>query len=205
MYLTKKRFRTMKSVLAEVVGEFRKRGIDSVLIGSFSIPVLYNVLWDGDDIDLFITNKSPMFDLELFEEIALEKGWTVGTNPYGLPYFEVDVKEEVVRVELFENVFDIYIPEKLIENTARVNIDGNELKVIKAEQLIVLKARAASEEDIEFLKRMKNELIDKGKLKINFSEIEKALEAFPEDERNSIRRRIAKIGFYKGFELQEEL
>ncbi len=186
----------VKKVLAKVATELYKNNIDFVVIGSFVIPLLYNIPWSTYDIDLFITNRSTVVEYELFEKIAIENGWDIGTTPYGTPYYEIYYDGEVIRIDLLENIYDIYVPKKMIERAKEVNVEGVKIKVIRLEDQLVLKARAASEEDVSFLKTILEKLVKRNLVKVTIGSIEEAIQAFPETEQNSIRRRLALIGFY---------
>lgn len=186
----------MKSVLVDVARAFYSNEVDFVVIGSFVIPLLYNVPWSTYDIDLFITNKSTVVEYELFEKIAIENGWDIGTTPYGTPYYEILRNGDTIRIDLLENIYDIYVPKTIIDRAHSIKVNNVEVKVIRLEDQIVLKARAASEVDVEFLKQVLSKLVKKKRVKITIENIEQAILAFPETEQNSIRRRLALIGFY---------
>ncbi|MFP3216304.1 MAG: nucleotidyltransferase, partial [Vulcanisaeta sp.] len=136
----------VRKVLVKVGSEFSKRGIEFILIGSAILPLLYGINWNIHDIDLFIINKSTVMEPELFEEIARENDWDVGMDMNGMMYYEILIDADVVRVDLMENLLDIYIPEGMISNAVRVKIDGLEIRSVRLEDLLVLKAREASEE-----------------------------------------------------------
>ena len=87
---------------------------------------------------------------------------------------------------------DIFIPSSF-------SVDGNDIdiKAIRLEDLLLLKAREASEESDEVISRIAELLADpEVKLSIDKNYLRNALNYFPEDERNSIIRRLEKCGIY---------
>ncbi len=186
----------IRRVLIKVGSELMKRGVEFILIGSAIIPLIYRVNWNVHDIDLFIINKSTVEDPELFEEIARENDWDVGTDMSGMMYYEVLVDAEVFRVDLMENLLDIYIPAEMISNAIRIKLDGLEVRSIRLEDLLVLKAREASEEGDEFLSKIAELLADpESGLSIDRDYLKRAINYYP-DEAESIARRLEKSGIY---------
>ncbi|NPA71080.1 MAG: nucleotidyltransferase [Crenarchaeota archaeon] len=186
-----------KKALLKVGKVLKEKGVDYVLVGSLILPLIYEVPWEVHDVDLFITNKCVFAESEFFEEIARENDWDIGTTMHGLIYYEILVNGDVVRVDLMENILDIYIPEEMLKNAPSRKIDDLEIKHIRLEDLIILKAREATQEGEEFLNKLAELLAEeKYDLKINKNYFKKALEYFPEDERQSIYRRILKCGIY---------
>ncbi|MFB6471091.1 MAG: nucleotidyltransferase [Vulcanisaeta sp. AZ3] len=186
----------IKKALIKVGSEFNKHGIDFVLIGSAILPLLYNINWNIHDIDLFIINKSTVIEQELFEGIAKENDWDAGMDMNGMMYYEILVNAQIIRIDLMENLLDIYIPEQMLRNTAKIKVDGLEIKSIRLEDLLVLKAREASEEGDEFLSRIAEILADpKGGLSIDKDYLRNAINYYPEDA-ESIGRRLERSGIY---------
>ncbi len=186
-----------KKALIRVGKVLHDNGVEFVLIGSLILPLVYNVPWEVHDVDLFITNKCVFAESEFFEEIARQNDWDIGTTMHGLIYYEVLVNGDVVRVDLMENILDIYIPEEMLKNTPTKRIEDLDIRHIRLEDLIVLKAREATQEGEEFLNKIAEYLAEeKYDLKLNKTYLKKALEYFPEDERQSIYRRILKCGIY---------
>ncbi len=186
-----------KKALLKVGKVLKEKGVEYVLVGSLILPLIYNVPWDVHDVDLFITNKCVFAESEFFEEIARENDWDIGTTMHGLIYYEILVNGDIVRVDLMENILDIYIPEEMLKNAPSRKIDDLEIRHIRLEDLIILKAREATQEGEEFLNKLAEYLAEeKYDLKINKNYFKKALEYFPEDERQSIYRRILKCGIY---------
>ncbi|BDR93296.1 nucleotidyltransferase [Vulcanisaeta souniana JCM 11219] len=186
----------IKKALVKVGTELSKRGIDFMLIGSAVLPLLYGVNWNVHDIDIFIINKSTVTEPELFEEIAKDNDWDVGMDMNGMMYYEVLVDAQVVRVDLMENLLDIYIPEAMISKSLRIKVNGLEIRSIRLEDLLVLKAREASEEGDEFLSRIAEMLADpESKLNIDRKYLREAINYYP-DDKDAIERRLEKSGIY---------
>ena len=186
----------IRKALMKVGSELSKRGIDFILIGSAVLPLLYGIDWDVHDIDVFLTNKSTITEPDLFEEIARENDWDVGMDMNGMMYYEILINAQVIRVDLMENILDIYIPEEMINNAVKVKVDGIEIRSIRLEDLLVLKAREASEEGDEFLSRIAEILADpESKLSIDKEYLKRAINYYT-DDRDSIERRLEKSGIY---------
>jgi len=187
----------LRRVVTAVVSALLRKGVDCVLIGSSILPLIYGLKWEVHDIDLFIINKSTIMEPEIFEEIARENDWDVGMDMHGMMYYEVLVDGDVVRVDLMENILDIYIPEPIIANSIIKKLDGTELRAIRLEDLVVLKAREASEEGDEFLSKIAELAADpEGRVKLDKDYLRRVIEYFPEDERDSITRRLERSGIY---------
>ena len=186
----------IRKALVKVGSELSKRGIEFILIGSAVLPLLYGIDWNVHDIDIFITNKSTITEPDLFEEIARENDWDVGMDMNGMMYYEILINAQVIRVDLMENILDIYIPEEMIKNAVKVRVDGIEIRSIRLEDLLVLKAREASEEGDEFLSRIAEILADpESKLSIDRDYLRRAINYYA-DDRDSIERRLEKSGIY---------
>nr|WP_252900543.1 nucleotidyltransferase [Vulcanisaeta sp. JCM 14467] len=129
----------IRKALVKVGSELSKRGVEFILIGSAVLPLLYGIDWNVHDIDIFITNKSTITEPDLFEEIARENDWDVGMDMNGMMYYEILINAQVIRVDLMENILDIYIPEEMIKNAVKVRVNGIEIRSIRLEDLLVLK------------------------------------------------------------------
>ncbi|WP_054853183.1 nucleotidyltransferase [Vulcanisaeta distributa] len=186
----------IRKALVKVGSELGRRGVDFVLIGSAVLPLLYGIDWNVHDIDVFITNKSTITEPEIFEEIARENDWDVGMDMNGMMYYEILVNAQIIRVDLMENILDIYIPEEMIRNAVKVKVNGLEIRSIRLEDLLVLKAREASEEGDEFLSRIAEILADpESKVSIDREYLKRAINYYA-DDKDSIERRLEKSGIY---------
>lgn len=183
-----------KTALKLVSTELSKRDIEHVLVGSAVLPLAYGIEYDPRDIDLFILNKSTVLDNELFEEIARENDWDLGTSDHGTIYYELIVGGESVRVDLLENILDIYIPPEFFSETRKVAINGVEVASIGLEELLVLKAKIATKEAEEFINEVARMVLDKG-IGLNYGRIKALAELFPEDA-EGILKRLRRNGIY---------
>lgn len=183
------------SALLMVSKAFRENNIDFVLIGSLILPLAYRIEWGVHDVDLFIMGRSAMVDEDLFREIARVHEWDVGLTAFGGLYYEVVVDGEVVRVDLMENLLDVYVPQGLIDDSMEIDVDGERIRAIRLEGLIVLKAREATDEAEEFLERLSSIIAEEG-IDVDEGRMIRYIEMFPEDERDSIRHRIEISGIY---------
>jgi len=191
------RIEPYRKALVKVGKVLREKGVDFVLIGSLIIPLFYKIPWDVHDVDLFILNKSVFAESEFFEEIARENDWDVGTTMHGQLYYEILVDGEIVRVDLMENMLDVYIPEQMLKNAPIHKVDDLEVKHLRLEDLIVLKAREATQEGDEFLSKLAEILAeDRYDIRLDKDYIREAIKLFPEDEQQSIYKRILRSGIY---------
>ncbi|MBP1449485.1 MAG: nucleotidyltransferase [Thermoproteus sp.] len=184
-----------KAALVEVGRALNAHGVEYVLVGSAVLAIIYNIDYDPGDIDLFIYNKSTIIDYELFEKIARENEWDIGSTGHGTIYYELIVGGEIVRVDLLENILDIYIPQQIIENSIKIKIDNFEIKSIRLEDLIVLKAKMATKDSDDFINLVARMLTDpKLNLIIDKTYIKKIIDYFIDKE--SILNRLYKNGIY---------
>lgn len=188
-------FEKYKMALLEVAKALSDSGIDFVLVGSAVLPLVYNIDYEPGDLDIFIVNKSTILDYELFEDIARRHDWDIGSTDHGTIYYEMLVSGEMLKVDLLENILDIYIPPEILEKTIRVNIDDFYIKSIKLEDLLVLKAKIATKDAEEFIAYVARLLADpKYNININKKYIKDIIDLFQEKE--NIIDRLNKNGIY---------
>jgi predicted nucleotidyltransferase len=183
-----------RHALRRVVEELEKRGVEHVLIGSAILPLVYNIKYDPRDIDLFILNKSTVLDNELFEEIAKENDWDMGTSDHGTIYYELIVSGDTVRVDLLENILDIYIPPEFFSDLKEINLNGVKTKAIGLEELLVLKAKIATKEAEDFINEVAR-LILENDIRLNYDKVKKYAYLYPEDS-EGILKRLRRNGIY---------
>ncbi|MEZ0319001.1 MAG: nucleotidyltransferase [Pyrobaculum sp.] len=182
-----------KTALKSVASALDKKGIEYVLIGSAVLPLVYGIDYDPKDIDLFILNKSTVLDNELFEEIAQEHDWDVGTSDHGTIYYELIVGGEAVRVDLLENILDIYIPPELLADARELTIDGARIKSIGLEELLVLKAKIATKDAEEFINEVARIVMERD-IKLDYKKIKKYASLYEDAE--DILKRLRRNGIY---------
>jgi predicted nucleotidyltransferase len=184
-----------KAVLREVGAALVSRGIDFVLIGSAILPLVYKLEYDPGDVDLFIVNKSTILDYEVFEEIARKNEWDMGSTDHGTIYYELIIGGDIMKVDLLENILDIYIPPQIIDNSIKIRIDNLEIKSIRIEDLLVLKAKMATKDAEDFINNVARLLADpKSSITIDKQYIKTIIEYFSDKE--NILDRLNKNGIY---------
>lgn len=182
-----------KTALRQVSTELEKRGVEFVLVGSAVLPITYGLPYDPRDVDLFVINKSTIMDSELFEEIARENDWDVGTSEHGTIYYEIVAGGETVHVDLLENILDIYIPPEFFSETKEVNINGAKVRSIGLEELLVLKARIATKDAEDFINEIAR-LIAEHDVKLDYDKIRRLASLYEDVE--GILKRLRRNGIY---------
>ncbi|MEM1903066.1 MAG: nucleotidyltransferase [Pyrobaculum sp.] len=183
-----------KNALKQTVSELEKRGVEYVLVGSAVLPFVYKIEYDPGDLDIFILNKSTVLDNELFEEIARENDWDFGTSDHGTIYYELIIGGESVRVDLLENILDIYIPLDFFTELKEIELNSVKIKSIGLEELLVLKAKIATKEAEDFINEVAR-LVIENNIKLNYSKIKKLASLYPEDT-EGILKRLRRNGIY---------
>lgn len=181
--------------LVRVAKALKDVGVNFELIGSMVLPVGYNIYWDVHDVDLFIIDESPFMNPDKFEELASAHDWDVGTSAFGNMYVEVLSGDSIIRVDFMENALDVYIPDKLLNDHLVATVKAEELKIMRIEGLIVLKAKEATDEAEEFLEELNEQLMDSS-IRIDRKRILEFIDEYPTDERKSLRHRIEMAGIY---------
>ncbi|RLE94215.1 MAG: hypothetical protein DRN04_04105 [Thermoprotei archaeon] len=180
---------TIVEIVKEVADTLSQKGIEGVIVGEVCLQLLYKIPVEVKDFAVFVLNKSPFLEPQIFEEIGLERGWDVGFTDIGTPYYLIRKNGDEYVVELIENIGDIYIPDRMLKNAVQIKINNVKVKVLKLEDYILIACRTSRPEDYNFLERVKK-LINMGKIKINSKYLNKNISLFKEDE-GFIRRRLA--------------
>ncbi|MFN3267838.1 MAG: nucleotidyltransferase [Zestosphaera sp.] len=179
------------SCLADVLRKLGAGGISGVIIGSTVYALRLGVSELEDDVDLFATTISPVFNEDVVFEVAEEIGCQVGSTEWGTPSLECALSSEcVIVVELYENIHDFYIPSEMLMEAETLEIEGVEVRALKIEDYIILKARAGRQQDMETLSYI-SDLIKSKALKVNFKILSERLNLFDEDEQKLIMRRLS--------------
>ncbi len=182
-----------RECLAEAIRSLREKGIDGVIIGSTTYMLKAGFKEFEDDVDLFTTSISPSFDDELVFQVANELGCFTGQTEWGTPQLRCPIESCDLIIELYENMFDFYVPEEMISNAETYVIKGVKVKALRVEDYLTLKAKAGRQEDLEDLQFLAD-LIKAGKLKINKNLILSRLKLFEEYEEKLILRRLREAG-----------
>lgn len=190
------RYRKYREGLVQVADVLYGHGIDFVLIGSAILPLVYNIDYDPVDIDLFIINKSTILDYDIFEKIAQENEWDIGSTDHGTIYYELVVSGELLKIDLLENILDIYIHPQIVENPLTITINNTKIKSIKLEDLLVLKAKIATKDSEEFIAMVARLLADpRMNISIDKNYIKKIADLYQQEKENIIDR-LNKNGIY---------
>jgi len=178
-----------RSVLAEIIKALRSKGIDGVIIGSTSYMLALGLKEFEDDVDIFVTSLSPTFDEDVIRSRAEELGCFVGQTEWGTPQLHCRIKGKDIIVELYENMYDFYIPEDMLNEAITYKVNDVEVKALRVEDYIIIKAKTGRERDIEDIRYL-SDLIKSGELKINTNMMKKRLRLFEDYEVRLITRKL---------------
>lgn len=177
-------------MLGKVIKLLRYEGVDGVIVGSTVIDLaLRRDSFEGD-IDIFVTSLSLLANYGILEDFARKYGCVLGSTWLGTPNITCFIEGEEISIDFYENMFDFYIPEEIIKDSLTYEVSGVEVRAIRPEDYIVLKATAGRDKDMEALRKVK-EYIENGKLKISRKLIESRIELFGEPQ--TITRRLSII------------
>ena len=168
-------------------------GVEGVIIGDTVLNYFLGVKELSGDVDLFVTSLSPFSDADLISARVERLGWDVGMTELGTPSVIALVEGKEIVIELYENLFDFYVPKQIVDGALTVKIGDFRSRMITLENYIVLKARAGRERDINDLQVISS-LMNEGKLRINVRSIRKCSEFFDEDDWKSIVSRLRFVG-----------
>lgn len=182
-----------RNILRLVIGKLKDKGVECVVIGSDVLELIGGIkISELDDIDLFVTNTSTFLEEQLFRSIAKENNWYYSTTWLDTPKYIIPYGGREYHVELYENVYDFYIPPELLDLSVKVRLNSKvTCRSLKVEAYLILKAKAGREKDNEDLKRI-SELISKGKLRIDKRIIHEYLMYIPEEEKNMVKNKLAR-------------
>ncbi len=171
----------------------KELNVKIAIIGGVVINYFLGEKEFSEDLDLFIYEGSILDKESMLREYAREKSWEIGATEYGLPKISLRKNDLEIEIEIYENIYDFYIPPEIIERSRDIKVRDLDLKILYPEYQILLKARAGGEQDIEML-RVYSDLVKEGKLRISASRIREALSYFP-DEEKLILSRLRSAGF----------
>ena len=175
------------NALGGMIELLRASGIEGVIIGSTSLELAMGSRVFEGDIDLLVTSTSVLANYSVLEEFVRERGCILGATWLGTPSVTCFVESEEVLVDLYENVHDFYVPEEMIRDSVTYNVSGVEVRAIRPEDYIVLKAVAGREEDLETLRRIRD-LVRGRKIRVDRRLIESRARLFAEAQ--AVLRRI---------------
>ncbi len=181
--------------LAWLIERIQGHGVKGVIIGSTVIELALRRKQFEDDVDVFVLEPSPLVEEDFYRRLAEEEGWEVSYTALGTPKLVAKLPSgEEVIVELYENILDFYVPPEILQEAPKKRIGKVEARMIRPEDYVVLKAKAAREADIEDLKIVK-EYVDEGKLKLDKRIIRRDLELLPEEDKGFVENKLRELGF----------
>jgi len=184
-------FDELKEILGEILPLLRENDIEAVVIGSTVVSLeLGGFFKENEDIDFFVTNRSPFLEEDIFKNMALMMGWDYAYTDYGTPRIVIPKEVGEVFVDFYENIHDFYVPLEILEEEIRsIKIGDHKLNYISLEAYVVLKSRIGREIDDQDLERI-SQLIREGYLKLDRRKTNKLLQYFPQEEIGMMRNRL---------------
>jgi len=182
-----------RSVLAEAIKALRSKGIDGVIVGSTSYMLALGLKEFEDDLDIFVTSLSPTFDEDVIRSGAEELGCFVGQTEWGTPQLHCRIKDKDIVIELYENMYDFYIPEEMLNEAVTYKVNDVEVKALRVEDYIIIKAKTGRERDIEDIRYL-SDLVRSKKLRIDLDIMKKRLKLFEDFEVRLIVKKLKTIG-----------
>ncbi len=179
--------------LAEVMKVLVDAGVKAVVIGSTVVQLELRKKELEEDVDLFVEEPSPFIEEEFYRELAARQGWGVGQTWIGTPSLIARRQHGDIVVELYENVYDFYVPPELLERAPRKNIQGVPIRVLRLEDYALLKAKAGRDEDMEDLEELAH-LVKSGKLRFDKRLVRESIQFFPEEDQTLMEKRLKKVG-----------
>ena len=180
--------------LISLLEELQKRGFRGVIIGSTVISLELREKKFEDDVDFFAFEPSPLIEEDTYRSWANELGWEMTYTELGTPRLIARVGGTDIVLEFYENIHDFYVPPEMLERAPAKKLKKVEIKVLKPEDYIVLKAKAGRDEDMEDLQKIR-ELINMGKLKIDERLVKEAINMLPEEDQKLTIKRLKQLGF----------
>ena len=185
--------RYRRNVLAKLFSLLSSEGIEGVIIGSTTYMLHLGFKELEDDVDIFTTSISPTIDEEVIRRLASKYGYFLGQTEWGTPQLHVRIDEYELIVEFYENMYDFFIPQEVINDAITYSIAGQEVKAIRVEDYIILKAKAGRDKDIEDLNYL-SDLIRCHDLRINTKVMRERLKLFEDYEAKLIIKRLSSVG-----------
>jgi len=182
-----------RSALATIIKSLRDRGIDGVIVGSTCYMLYLGLKEFEDDIDLFTTTVSPTFDEDLIRSCSEELGCFLGQTEWGTPQLRCSVGGYEVVVELYENMYDFYIPQEMIDDAVSYKVNDVDVKALRVEDYLIIKSKSGREKDVADIQYL-GDLIKSGDIRVDKGLMRRRLGLFEDFEVRLIRRRLEGIG-----------
>ncbi|BBD72466.1 nucleotidyltransferase [Sulfodiicoccus acidiphilus] len=164
--------------------------VEFVVIGDTVVDVALGRKGTESDVDLFVNGL--LLDEGPIIVLSEENGWELGRTPIDTPRLIVDVEEQQLQVDFYDNLQDFFVPPKVLESAEVVRLGKREFKGVRIEDYFLLKLNAFREEDEEELKSLLIYVAD-GKIKLDRGYLSSHVELFEENSK-SIRERLSGLG-----------
>ncbi|WP_428068630.1 nucleotidyltransferase [Caldisphaera sp.] len=178
----------------EIIRKLLDEGIKFTIIGDTVILLNTKSEDVGEDIDIFVESPSILENENFYEEIVERNNWLYGHTWLNTPRITAIINNEEVNLDLYDNLYDFYIPESFIKNAQRIDINGLRIRAINIEQYLVLKSYSGKEEDMLKLKEILV-ILKRNKIKIDENKIVEAARELGEE--STIIRRLKEIGYLR--------
>ncbi|MEN2999404.1 MAG: nucleotidyltransferase [Acidilobaceae archaeon] len=178
-----------RNALARALKALLDHGFRFTVIGGTVVEYALGKEDLGDDVDLFAEHPSPVFDEGEYRRFAEELGWSYGQTWLGTPRIVASVGEEV-PIEFYENLYDFYVPEKVLEGSVRVEIGEIKVKMVTLEHYLLLKANSGRGVDMDRLAEIAK-LVKRGRLALDVRKVEEGARSF--DEGEVLLRRLREV------------
>ncbi len=184
-------FDELREVLSELLPLLKDNDIEAVVVGSTIVSLeLGGFFKDSEDLDFFVTNRSPFLEEDVFKNIALMAGWDYAYTDYGTPRLVIPKEMGEFFIDFYENIHDFYIPQEIVNNEVRsIRVGEYKLKHLTLEAYVVLKSRIGRDIDDQDLNRI-SQLVKEGYLKLNRKKVAKLLQYFPQEEIGMMENRL---------------
>ena len=179
--------------LAEIMKVLNEAGVKAVVIGSTVVQLELRKKELEEDIDLFVEEPSPFIEEEFYRELASRQGWGLGQTWIGTPSLIARRAGQDIVVELYENIYDFYVPPELLERAPKKNIKGVPVRILRLEDYALLKAKAGRDEDMEDLEELAM-LVKSGRLRFDRRLVRESIRFFPEEDQRLMEKRLKKVG-----------
>ncbi|AEM37938.1 protein of unknown function DUF2204 [Pyrolobus fumarii 1A] len=179
--------------LARIMRVLSDAGVKATIIGSTVVQLEMRSKELEEDVDLFVEEPSPFIEEDFYRELARKNGWGFGQTWLGTPALIVRTGDKEIIVELYENIYDFYVPPEVLQRAPRKNIRGVEVKVLRVEDYALLKAKAGRDEDMSDLEELAT-LVKSGEVSFDRRLVRESIQYFPEEDQKLMEKRLKKVG-----------
>jgi len=179
--------------LARVLKVLVDAGVRGVIIGSTVVQLEMRSRELAEDVDIFVEEPSPFIEEDFYRELARRHNWGLGQTWLGTPSLIARMGDEEIVVELYENIYDFYVPPEVLQRAPKKNLRGVTFRVLRLEDYALLKAKAGRDEDMEDLEELAT-LVKSGEVKFDKRLVKESLQFFPEEDQPLMEKRLKKVG-----------